>query len=136
MKDLRDAVQSAVVNGGNSIAVSTGNSVAADAGNSSSAACKLAMSHNMHYDVTQYVTDYDAINVFGLKHKDLRGLTYQKRNIPGYSRQGMRLRVSHLAQLCPKQDAKQPQFASTLPALQTGAYVCCRQTQHFIRSHL
>jgi hypothetical protein len=56
MDQLRDAVQSAVVAGGNRIAVSTGDSIAVSAGNSSSAACKLAMSHNIHYDVTQFVT--------------------------------------------------------------------------------
>jgi hypothetical protein len=85
--ELRDIVHSAVVGGGNSIAVG--------AGNGSSAAGQLAMSHNTHYDVTQFVTDYDAINVFCLKHKNLRGLKYQKRYIPGVCRQGMRLGVSH-----------------------------------------
>jgi hypothetical protein len=91
MDSLRDAVNSAVGGRGNSIAVS--------AGNGSSAAGQLEMRHNIHYDVTQFVTDYDAINVFGLMWKDLKGLKYQKRYIPGVCRQGMRLNVSQTA-LC------------------------------------
>jgi hypothetical protein len=97
MDDLRDAVHSAIVGRGNSTAIS--------AGNNSSAAGQLAMRHNIYYDVTQFVTDYDAINVFGLLFKDLKGLKYQKRYIPGVCRQGMRMNVSYLADACPQKDA-------------------------------
>ncbi|KAF6256904.1 hypothetical protein COO60DRAFT_58690 [Scenedesmus sp. NREL 46B-D3] len=50
------------------------------------------MRHNSFYNVTQHVTDYDAINIFRLKQSDLRKLKYERRYIPGISRQGMRLR--------------------------------------------
>lgn len=62
--------------------------------NFSSSAAGLAMRHNSFYNVTQHVTDYDAINIFRLKQSDLRKLKYERRYIPGISRQGMRLRVS------------------------------------------
>jgi hypothetical protein len=112
MDYIRDAVHSAVVGGGNSIAAS--------AGNSSSTAGQLAMRHNIHYDVTQFVTDYDAINVFGLRHKGLRGLKYQKRHIPGVSRQGMRMNVSHfqllsLQQLVQKRMQAEPIVHQQVP---------------------
>jgi hypothetical protein len=98
MDDLYGAVHSAVVGGGNRIAVGAGNnSIAVGAGNSSGAAGQLAMRHSIHYDVTKFVTYYDAINVFGLKFSNLKGLKYQRQYIPGVSRHGMRLGVSHHA---------------------------------------
>jgi hypothetical protein len=90
MNHLRGAAHSSVVGGGNSAAVSEGNST--------SAAGQLAMRHNFHYDGTQFVTEYDAINMFGLKHKNLMGLKFQRRYIPGVSKWGSRLTVSHLVQ--------------------------------------
>jgi hypothetical protein len=44
----------------------------------------------MYYDITQQVTDYDAIHTYGLRFKDLRPLKYEKRQIPGVPRLGMR----------------------------------------------
>jgi hypothetical protein len=125
--DLRDAVHSAILGGRSSTAVS--------AGNNSSAAGQLAMRHNIYYDVTQFVTDYDAINVFGLMWKDLKGLKYQKRYIQGVCRQGMRMNVSHLglADACPQKMQTQFIVHQQLPICLATNYqnfivcMCCPQ---------
>jgi hypothetical protein len=59
-------------------------------GKNSSTTAGLAMQPNDYYDARLFVTDYDAIHAFGLKHVDFNGLNRHRRHIPGVCREGMR----------------------------------------------